>query len=863
MKKFYQSKLKIIILFCLMSFVTFTSYNYSSNPPTGMTNAPGEQNCTSCHSGSPISSGTEWDGITLTGLPVGGYAPSTTYSLTLSGGAAATSKNGFSLTVLNSTNTMAGTLISGTGSAVQIGSGRNYLNHTATAQSSYSFSWTSPSTPSGTLTFYVSWNGSDGSNGTSGDDIYTKTFTVNSGGNPPVATITPSSTTICLGDTLFLQGSATNNPTGWSWLFPGNVPSSSSLQNPKLVYTTTGTKQVRLTASNTFGNSATVSVNINVVAKPTATITTATTSICGNDSVLLTANSGANLSYQWFPTGTGNSASVFVKDSGSYSVRVTNASNCSVTSAPTKISKRNRPLAQLQVSSAQVCESDTIQLIALQTGTGLSYQFYLDTSLLNSSSTAQIQLAGVKSGNYKHRTYDGFCFSVFDSQAVFAESLLPAPILNCAEAEATQIRFNWLSVPGAQAYSLSTDSGQTWFQTQDTSYVLQVGSGIQSRIIQVKAQGSGLCEFGKLAVFSCSNAGCPKRIASIPHPDSLCLGADSSFVLSIPPFSSGSASIRLLINQAQIWFKPGDSVKLFLSKGLNNFQLSLFDSTLTGCSIDTSISVLAHAPFNQNLSFNYSGLSTGLCSYQNELLLSTNRLAQADSAWFTIYANGNESRVYPTGLDSSLNFNLAASTTWPFEVSASWKNLATGCELHSPKGSFNRLPVKKAGFVAYYLTKKRNPLGLEDTTSFPIKSRLWLFGDGESDTLRRVFHLYPEDKYYDCRLILEDTNGCLDTALQSVFGNPGGLQDLAGIGKAELFPNPATDNLNLRITTLKKGQLEFRIYDAEARLHSRFSDRLNAGENEFRFPLENLSPGIYFLEADLDGVVSRIRFLKN
>jgi hypothetical protein len=45
---------------CLLSL---TVYTYSSNPPAANAGDPGNGNCTSCHGGSAITSGTAWSSI--------------------------------------------------------------------------------------------------------------------------------------------------------------------------------------------------------------------------------------------------------------------------------------------------------------------------------------------------------------------------------------------------------------------------------------------------------------------------------------------------------------------------------------------------------------------------------------------------------------------------------------------------------------------------------------------------------------------------------------------------------------------------------------------------------------------------------
>jgi len=192
----------LIVAICLFSITVFT---YSSSPPAANAGDPGNGNCTSCHGGSAITSGTAWSSIALTGLPNNGYVPGTTYTLTINGNSAATSKNGFQLTSLNSSNASAGTISAGTGTGLQTSSGRTYLSQNGSTSGSWSFNWTAPLSGTGTVTFYSAFNGSNSNSNTTGDNIYLKTFSISQAStNIPTAVITPSSTTVCLGDTLYL-----------------------------------------------------------------------------------------------------------------------------------------------------------------------------------------------------------------------------------------------------------------------------------------------------------------------------------------------------------------------------------------------------------------------------------------------------------------------------------------------------------------------------------------------------------------------------------------------------------------------------------------------------------------------------------
>lgn len=101
---------------------------------------------------------------------------------------------------------------------------------------------------SGALTFRFT---SDGSITKSGWKAAISCVTT---GPVPTVNFTASQTIICESNTVNFTDNSTNNPTSWSWNFPGGSPSSSTQQNPSVTYTTAGTFDVTLTASNQYGS---------------------------------------------------------------------------------------------------------------------------------------------------------------------------------------------------------------------------------------------------------------------------------------------------------------------------------------------------------------------------------------------------------------------------------------------------------------------------------------------------------------------------------------------------------------------------------------------------------------------------------
>ena len=71
----------------------------------------------------------------------------------------------------------------------------------------------------------------------------------------PVADFVASSTTICAGQSIkFYDISCKSDPTAWSWSFQGASQTSSSTQNPTIIYQTPGTYKVSLTVQNSRGS---------------------------------------------------------------------------------------------------------------------------------------------------------------------------------------------------------------------------------------------------------------------------------------------------------------------------------------------------------------------------------------------------------------------------------------------------------------------------------------------------------------------------------------------------------------------------------------------------------------------------------
>jgi len=85
-----------------------------------------------------------------------------------------------------------------------------------------------------------------------------------------------------------------------------------------------------------------------------------------------------------------------------------------------------------------------------------------------------------------------------------------------------------------------------------------------------------------------------------------------------------------------------------------------------------------------------------------------------------------------------------------------------------------------------------------------------------------------------------------------------GIEDLFVNGEVNVFPNPATQQLNISFSAIKDVDLNFFLTDVNGRNIKSTHHSIRAGENSFRFDLDNVSKGIYFL--NIHGDNSSLRY---
>lgn len=164
----------------------------AAGPVPGVTGAPGEATCTSCHSSS------QGAGQLLITAPQN-YTPGQTYQITVRHQTSDSSRRrwGFELTSL-ANNSAAGSFenLAGT-TRIQTANGRSYISHSAAGTfpnqqngANWTFSWTAPATNVGAVTLYAAGNQANNDGSTDGDQIYTANVTIQPQASQPTTQVT-------------------------------------------------------------------------------------------------------------------------------------------------------------------------------------------------------------------------------------------------------------------------------------------------------------------------------------------------------------------------------------------------------------------------------------------------------------------------------------------------------------------------------------------------------------------------------------------------------------------------------------------------------------------------------------------------
>lgn len=848
-------KIAIIVFTIILSMITYYSMTYPYGPPVETTNAPSESNCTSCHSGSLITSGSNWNNISLTSNFTGnGYIPDSTYTIKISHSQSGISKWGFEATVLDANNKKVGTL-SASGRVQKSSSSslsREYVLQTSSGTSStgtnstdWSFTWKAPSKNVGNLKFYFCVLAANSDNTSSGDNVYAKSYSLTPSSLLPVANASCKDSVTCAGTSITLNGNSTNSATSWTWSITGATPSSSTSQNPVVKYNNPGTYWAILTSKNSKGFSIADSLKIVVKTKPSLSISGASSyKLCDGDSVNLIATYNPNYQYTWSPGGF-VSQSIWAKDSGNYYVSIKDNKNCTNTAGPIKIIKfptHNISISR-DVSNDTVCFEYPIKITASGSTTFDSILYYSGGSFFqkttnnpqtfNLSTSTQLYARGKDSNNCITKPSNKFDFIV--------KNQIKMPTVKCTDKTVASFLITWDSIVNSKGYEVSIDTGKTWKIPSSGIYglshaVLSFPSNTDVQV-WVKAIDKFPCYQSPIAKTLCGSIPCSPVSYELEYNNEVCKGDDINF--SIKKLNTKHYSIS--VNSGK-QFK--DTVFKITSDYSQTYKIVLTDSNNLSCpTINKNAAVKVWD--NPNITFSSNSNQNIFC--------------EGFPANFNVIPSGlTEYNFYINDISVKKGTNNLMEYSTPKNLDSVWVVVKNGvCTEKSNKIKIGVKPLPTAKFTYQNTSGKKisfTPIENSIDTKY-----LWDFGDGETDTIKNPIHDYNSSSLTSTivKLTVTDVFGCIkyDTSTVSI---PLSIRKNLFNNYIKLYPQPTSDILNIDI---QDDLLNCDIYISETTGKILYATKGEKTHNTISNL--NLPVGIYLISISKGGILlnSKLSFI--
>ncbi|WP_342662000.1 PKD domain-containing protein, partial [Cytophaga aurantiaca] len=302
------------------------------------------------------------------------------------------------------------------------------------------------------------------------------TITVNA---LPTATITAPATSFCTGSSVILSA---NTGTGLTYQWSNAAGTIASATNVTYTANAAGAYTVKVTNTNNCSATSTATT-ITVNTLPTATITAPATSFCTGGSVVLSANTGTGLTYQWSnAAGTiaaATNATYTATAAGAYTVKVTNTNNCSSTSTATTITVNALPTATITAPATSFCTGGSV-ILSANTGTGLTYQWSNAAGTI--ASATNVTYTATAAGTYTVTVNNGTCSATSTGTTITVNALPTATITAPATSfctggsvilsanTGTGLTYQWLNAAGTIAGATNT----TYTATAAGTYTVKV-----------------------------------------------------------------------------------------------------------------------------------------------------------------------------------------------------------------------------------------------------------------------------------------------------------------------------------------------------------------------------------------------------
>ena len=761
------------------------------------------------------------------------------------------------------------------------------------------------------------WNFGDGGNSTNanpshtyaGDGTYTVVLTATGPcgtstatqqvviSSLPVAGFSAAQTSGCAPFTVQFQDQSSSNTTSWSWSFPGGSPATSTAKNPSVTYSTPGTYNVSLTASNPLGmNTATQTNYITVGQVPTAGFSSTTNGLTAN----FTNSSSGATSYSWnfgdSQTSTQANPSHTYATDGNYTVVLTATNACgSVTSTQTVVAF-TLPTAGFNANVTSGCAPLTVQ--------------FGDQSSANAQTFAWSFSGGTPSSSTAENPT-----VVYNTAGVYTVTLTVSnPTGQNTSTQTNYITVNTTPTAGFTTSMVGTTVTFNNTSTNATSYLWNFGDGGTSTqtnpshtyttdgVYDVTLTATNACGSktvnGQFTIVTPPTAGFSAAQTGGCAPLEMTFNNESSanatsFSWSFPggtPATSTQENPTVTYNVAGTY-----TVTLTVTNAAGNDTYTLTDyvTVLNVPSAGFSSSVnLATATFtnNSNNATSYSWdfgdgehstdanptHTYAVDGVYTVTLTATNGCGEAVMTGIVVIATAG-----PQAFFSAEPTTGCASMTVTFnnESSSNSESFQWSFPGGLPATSTEENPTVTYGAAATYdvTLTATNPQGFDSytqtafivvndvstpsftpavnfnvvtftNTSTNATNYIWDFGDGNTSTETNPVHSYQNGGEYMVTLTATNECGFNSTTITIVAGD-NGAGEIPGISRFDVFPNPNSGRFTLVMEGAPQTELELTFTNV-------LGQRLLTEKADFRsgrltrdFSFSQLAAGVYILQV--------------
>ena len=314
--------------FVMLILGSFMFYSNTGGPTnTDATGSPFDSNqnaCRQCHTTFGLNSGT---GSVTVNAPAS-YYPGETYTVTVTveQSTPTPAKYGFQALALRDNNSAGGTITSGSGQSTWTSSGRTYVQHNSTTNTTgiWSFTWNAPSFAD-TVVFYAGGLAANGANGNQNDYVYTTTTTI-----LPITPISFSKDSTSASCSNACDGAAGVTVSGGGTP-PYTYAWSSGDTTSSIIGKCAGTYTVTITDDENHSEIAEVQIEQpNEIDLQFTTFPSSCAFGDGEISVIAQGGSGNSYSYQWNDSANTTDSVIFQSGTGWFTVTVTDGNGCTI-----------------------------------------------------------------------------------------------------------------------------------------------------------------------------------------------------------------------------------------------------------------------------------------------------------------------------------------------------------------------------------------------------------------------------------------------------------------------------------------------------------------------------------------------------